>query len=143
MQPMISDMGLGRAWGSHDDPPVRFFRPKLEEEPTPVLANFCAMTSDEDPATAISEVAIPMGCSAVLDEQACADTLKSILSPNLPSLAEKRRPGHVSATRVPGLRRHSGRADAIRQTDGDDWPFSEGTDTERSFINWTLGAEVE
>src|ERR687897_1109560 len=49
MQPMISDMGLGRAWGSHDDPPVRFSRPKLDEEPTPVLANFCAMTSDEDP----------------------------------------------------------------------------------------------
>jgi hypothetical protein len=80
MQPMISDIGLGRAWGSHDDPPVRFFRPKLEEEPTPVLAN-CAMTSDEDPAKAISEVAIRMGSSAVLDERAGADTLKGILLP--------------------------------------------------------------
>jgi hypothetical protein len=63
--------------------------------------------------------------------------------PNLPSLAEKRRPGHVSATRVPGLRRHAGgpmRSD--KQTEID-WPFSEGTDTVRSFINWILGAEVE
>jgi hypothetical protein len=39
------------------------------------------MTSDEDPAKAISEVAIPMGCSAVLDERAGADTLKGILLP--------------------------------------------------------------
>jgi hypothetical protein len=57
------------------------FQTKLEEEPTPVLANFCAMTSDEDLAKAISEVAIRMGCSAVLDKQAGADTLKGILLP--------------------------------------------------------------
>jgi hypothetical protein len=75
MQSMVSNMRLGRAWGSHDDPPVRF------SEPTPVLANFCAMTSDEDLAKAISEVAIRMGCPVVLDQQAGADTLKGILLP--------------------------------------------------------------
>ena len=64
---MVSDMRLGRAWGSHDEPPVRFFKPKLEEEPTPVLANFCALTSDEVLAKAISEVAIRLGCPAVFD----------------------------------------------------------------------------
>jgi hypothetical protein len=36
------------------------------------------MTSDEDLAKAISEVAIRMGCPAVFDEQAGADSFKGI-----------------------------------------------------------------
>ncbi|CAH2407172.1 hypothetical protein MES4922_60132 [Mesorhizobium ventifaucium] len=37
MQPMISDMRLGRTWGSHGDSPVRWFQTKIIGRTNPSL----------------------------------------------------------------------------------------------------------